>query len=90
MKKGMPRVGRSIQYGEETYLVTRQIPLTGKVATVSSKGEERLFSEEEWRVADPMPKAPGRKGQGRKGGGSPNSQSIDIWGTSDPDRVQEE
>jgi cell fate regulator YaaT (PSP1 superfamily) len=26
MKKGMPRVGRQIQFGGKTYLVTRQIP----------------------------------------------------------------
>ena len=90
MKKGMPRVGRSIQYGEEMYLVTRQIALTGKVIAVSSKGEERVFSEEEWRAADPMPKSPGRKGQGRRVGGSPSPASIDIWGTGEPNLIEEE
>ena len=90
MKKGMPKVGRSIQYGEEMYLVTRQMALTGKVVTVSSKGEERVFSEEEWRAADPMPKSTSRKGQGRKGDVSSNPASIDIWGTGEPNQVQEE
>jgi cell fate regulator YaaT (PSP1 superfamily) len=81
MKKGMPRVGRSIQFEGKTYLVTRQIPLLGKVATVSSDGEERMFTEEEWRAADQMPKSTGgRKGQGKKGGGASRQASIDIWG----------
>lgn len=82
MKKGMPRVGRSIQFEGKKYLVTRQIPLLGKVAAVSG-GEERLFTEEEWQAADPLPKASGRKGQGKKGGGPARRQSIDIWGMHD-------
>ncbi len=78
MKKGMPRVGRSILFEGKTYHVTRQIPLLGKVATVSSEGEERMLSEEEWRAADPMPKSSGRKGQGKKGGGTSRQTSVDI------------
>jgi hypothetical protein len=46
-------------------------------------GEERLFTEEEWQAADPLPKTSGRKGQGKKGGGSGRRQSIDIWGMHD-------
>ena len=83
MKKGMPRVGRSIQFEDKTYLVTRQVPLTGKVIAVSSKGEERLFTEEEWRAADPLPKGLSRKGPSKKGGNSEKPVSIDIWGMGD-------
>jgi cell fate regulator YaaT (PSP1 superfamily) len=82
MKKGMPRVGRTIQFEGRKYLVTRQMPLLGKVAAVSG-GEERLFSEEEWQAADPLPKASSRKGQGKKGGGAGRQRSIDIWGMHD-------
>jgi cell fate regulator YaaT (PSP1 superfamily) len=80
MKKGMPRVGRSIQFEGKTYLVIRQVPLHGKVVAISSEGEERQFTEEEWRTADPMPKSTSaRKGHGKKG----RQASIDIWGTQD-------
>jgi hypothetical protein len=57
--------------------------LTGKVSAVSTEGEERLFTEEEWRAADPIPKIIGRKGQGKKGGGSSRPSTIDIWGIQD-------
>lgn len=87
MKKGMPRVGRSIQVEGKAFHVTRQIPLTGKVAAVSEKGEERLFCEEEWRAADQMPKISGRKGPGKKGG---RSAAIDIWGMGDLEDIQED
>jgi cell fate regulator YaaT (PSP1 superfamily) len=87
MKKGMPRVGRSIQFEGKTYLVIRQVPLLGKVVTVSSNGEERLFTEEEWRAADPMPKSAGRKG-GRKG--CCRQQTIDIWGIQRLDQELEQ
>ncbi len=90
MKKGMPRVGRSIQFEGKAYLVVRQVPLLGKVVTVSSEGEERSFTEEEWRAADPMPKMVGRKGSGRKGSGSSRQSSIDIWGTQDHEQDPEE
>ncbi len=78
MKKGMPRVGRQIQFEGKTYLVTRQIPLMGRI-TATCEGEERVFSEDEWQAADPiLPKPAGRKGQGKKGGNRP--PKIDIWG----------
>jgi len=81
MKKGMPRVGRAMQFEGKTYMVTRQVPLLGKVVGVSG-GEERLFTEEEWRAADPMPKSSGRKGPGKKSSGW-SKPSIDIWGVQD-------
>jgi cell fate regulator YaaT (PSP1 superfamily) len=90
MKKGMPRVGRSIQFEGKTYLVVRQVPLLGKVVTVSSEGVERSFNEEEWRAADPMPKIAGRKGSGRKGNGASRQPSIDIWGIHDHEQDTEE
>ncbi len=79
MKKGMPRVGRQIQFEGKTYQGSRLIPLQGKVAAVSSDGEERLFAEEEWRAADPIPKSTARKGPGKKSRGA----TIDIWGMQD-------
>jgi cell fate regulator YaaT (PSP1 superfamily) len=79
MKKGMPRVGRQIQFEGKTYQVTRLIPLLGKVAAVSTDGEERLFSEDEWRAADPIPKSTGRKGPNKKG----RRSTIDIWGVQE-------
>lgn len=79
MKKGMPRVGRQIQFEGKTYLVTRQIPLMGRI-TATCDGEERVFSEEEWQAADPiLPKPVGRKGPGKKGGAN-KPPKIDIWG----------
>ena len=87
MKKGMPRVGRSIQIEGKAFQVIRQIPLTGKVAAVSEKGEERLFSEDEWRAADQIPKSNVRKGPGKKGG---KAGSIDIWGMGDLDAIPED
>jgi len=86
MKKGMPRVGRQIQFEGKTYLVTRQIPLLGKIVA-NCEGEERILTEEEWRAADPIPKTPPRKGPGKKGPGNA-PKKIDIWGmpeTSDND-----
>lgn len=80
MKKGMPRVGRSMQFEGKNYQVVRQIPLLGKVVAVAADGEERLLTEEEWRAADAMPKNSGRKGHGKKGGASGHRQTIDIWG----------
>ena len=79
MKKGMPRVGRQIQFEGQIYQVSRLIPLLGKVAAVSADGEERLFAEEEWRAADPIPKSTGRKGPGKKS----RHTAIDIWGVQE-------
>lgn len=81
VKKGMPRVGRQIQFEGKTYQVSRQFPLLGKVAALSTEGEERMFTEEEWRAADPIPKISGRK-QGKRSGSSRRSK-IDIWGMQD-------
>jgi Uncharacterized homolog of PSP1 len=80
MKKGMPRVGRQIQFEGRIYQVSRLMPLLGKVTAVSSDGEERMFTEEEWRAADPIPKSAGRKGPGKKS----RHGATDIW------NVQEE
>jgi len=79
MKKGMPRVGRQIQFEGKTYQVSRLVPLLGKVVAIATDGEERVFSEEEWRAADPIPKSTGRKGPGKKG----RRSTIDIWGMQD-------
>ncbi|MCL1980180.1 MAG: hypothetical protein FWG62_03785 [Proteobacteria bacterium] len=81
MKKGMPRAGRQIQFEGRVYQVNRLIPLLGKVAAISPEGEERLFSEEEWRAADPIPKSTGRKGPVKK---SRRPASDIIGGQEEP------
>jgi cell fate regulator YaaT (PSP1 superfamily) len=81
VKKGMPRVGRQIQFDGKTYQVSRQFPLLGKVAAHSAEGEERMFTEEEWRAADPILKNSSRK-QGKRGNASRRT-NIDIWGMQD-------
>ncbi|WP_028585928.1 PSP1 domain-containing protein [Desulfogranum mediterraneum] len=75
VKKGMPRVGRSLRYEGEVYKIIRQVPLTGTLLALNSDGEERVFVEDEWRAAEILQKAPARKGQGRKGApGSPSKK----------------
>lgn len=81
MKKGMPKVGRQIQFDGKSYLVIRQMPLIGKVVAICN-GEERLFTEDEWRAADPIPQITSRKGAGKKGGPT-STPKIDIWGIQD-------
>ncbi|NLX18993.1 MAG: hypothetical protein GXY53_06895 [Desulfobulbus sp.] len=66
MKKGMPRVGRQIEFEGTVYQVTRLIPLLGQVAAISSQGEERVFTEDQWRSADPVLKAVTRKTAGKR------------------------
>lgn len=56
MKKGMPRIGRSIRFEESNYRVIRLLPLQGSVLTIGEDGEERILSEEEWRKARPVQK----------------------------------
>lgn len=75
MKKGMPRVGRQIEFEGTVYQVTRLIPLLGQVATISSQGEERVFTEEEWRSADPVLKTTTRKNIGKRG----KKMKADAW-----------
>lgn len=77
MKKGMPRVGRQLQFEGSVYQVNRLIPLLGKVAATSADGEERLFSEEEWRSAEPIVKPPVRK-PGKRGR-RPASEAENGW-----------
>ena len=83
MKKGMPRVGRQIQLEGRIYQVSRLLPLLGKVAAVSPEGEERLFSEEEWRAADPILKSAGLKGPGKRPWRATSDTAIDIWGVQE-------
>ncbi|NOQ47513.1 MAG: hypothetical protein GQ559_12785 [Desulfobulbaceae bacterium] len=61
MKKGMPRVGRSIRWQGVSYRVLRLMPLQGNVLAVSRDGEEKMFIEEEWRAAEPIHKGGLRK-----------------------------
>lgn len=65
MKKGMPRVGRSIRFEDATYRVVRLMPLQGSVLTIGEDGEERLLSEDEWQAAQPLQK-PRQKQKGKK------------------------
>ncbi len=74
MKKGMPRSGKYIRFDDEVYKVTRQIPLSGVVRAVNSQGEERNFSEDEWRRAEIVQKSHPRKGQGKQPAGKSSQQ----------------
>ena len=65
MKKGMPRIGRSLRFEDGVYRVIRLMPLQGSLLTVGENGEERILSEEEWRAAKPIQK-PRQKQKGRK------------------------
>jgi len=65
MKKGMPRVGRSIRFEDSVYRVVRLMALKGSVLTIGEDGEERVLSEEEWRAAQPVHK-PRQKHKGKK------------------------
>ncbi len=65
MKKGMPRVGRSLRFEDAVYRVVRLMPLQGSLLTVGEDGEERILSEEEWRAAKPLQK-PRQKQKGKK------------------------
>jgi cell fate regulator YaaT (PSP1 superfamily) len=61
VKKGMPRVGKLIRIGDEVYKVARQVPLGGEIIGISNQGEERVFSEEEWRSAEVVQKSHSRR-----------------------------
>ena len=61
MKQGMPRPGRTIRFEEKNYRVARQQPLQGTLLTVGEDGEERVFSEDEWRSAEVVQKQQRRK-----------------------------
>ncbi len=66
MKKGMPKVGRSISFDGRIYRVVRQLPLQGKLLVVGNDGEDRTLTEEEWRAAQPVHKKPQRQRKNRK------------------------
>ncbi len=66
MKKGMPRIGKLIKFENRTYRILRQNSLLGTLVGVSQDGEERVFNEEEWRMAEQIVKPGTRKGQGKK------------------------
>ena len=70
MKKGMPRVGRSLRFEDGVYRVVRLMPLQGSLLTVGEDGEERILTEEEWRAAKPLQK-PRQKQQKQKGKKNP-------------------
>lgn len=65
-KKGMPKIGKVFLFEGKNYQIVRQIPLSGKVLGVSSEGEERLFSEEDWRIMEAGSKSGPRKPAGKK------------------------
>ncbi len=68
MKKGMPKVGRSISFEGNTYRVVRQLPLQGNLLIVGNNGEDRVLTEEQWRAAQPAQrtKMPRRRSSNRK------------------------
>lgn len=66
MKKGMPKVGRSIRFEEKTYRVVRQLPLQGNLMTIGEDGEDHILTEEQWRTAQPMQKQQRRRKNRKK------------------------
>jgi cell fate regulator YaaT (PSP1 superfamily) len=66
MKKGMPRLGRLIRLEDQQYKVIRLVPLSGTVIGLAENGEERIFTEDEWRQAEVIIKANPKKQGGRK------------------------
>jgi len=85
MKKGMPRIGRSIRFEGGIYRVVRLMPLKGNVLTIGEDGEERVLTEEEWRSARPVQKSrqrqknrkKNRKTQKKRGRPDKTSGSVD-------------
>ncbi|HEB70475.1 MAG TPA: hypothetical protein ENI88_12790 [Desulfobulbus sp.] len=65
MKKGMPRIGRSLRFEGAVYRVVRLLPLQGSLLTIGEDGEGRILTEEEWRAAQPLQK-PRQKQKGKK------------------------
>ena len=53
-RKGMPKPGRRIKIGHDTYKVKRQIPLQQTVVVTGQNGEERVLQQEEWQNATPV------------------------------------
>lgn len=51
IKKGMPRIGKTIVYEKTPYRVIRQMTLQGCIMAVSKNGEEIVLTEEQWRTA---------------------------------------
>jgi cell fate regulator YaaT (PSP1 superfamily) len=74
MKKGMPRVGRSICFEDAVYRVVRLMALKGSILTIGEDGVERVLSEEEWRAAKPVQK-PKQKQKGKKYPRKPQKKS---------------
>ncbi|MDH3346777.1 MAG: regulatory iron-sulfur-containing complex subunit RicT [Desulfobulbaceae bacterium] len=61
MKKGMPRIGKWVEFEGTSYRVMRHLPLHGKIAAQSKEGEEITFSEEQWREMGRIHRAASKK-----------------------------
>ena len=51
-RKGMPKVGRRLRIGDETYRVKRQIPLQQAIVVGKSDGDEKVLGRSEWSAAE--------------------------------------
>jgi cell fate regulator YaaT (PSP1 superfamily) len=61
IKKEMPRVGKFISIDGQVYKVIRIMAILGTVHAINQAGEEVVFSEEQWRAAEPVQlKAPAK------------------------------
>jgi cell fate regulator YaaT (PSP1 superfamily) len=74
MKKGMPRVGRSILFEGSEYRVVRLMALKGSVLAIGENGVERVLNEEEWRAAQLVQK-PRQKQKRKKTSRKPQKKS---------------
>jgi cell fate regulator YaaT (PSP1 superfamily) len=54
IKKEMPRVGKSISIDGKVYKVVRIMAILGTVHAIDEAGEEVVFTEEQWRTAEPV------------------------------------
>lgn len=51
-RKGMPKPGRRIRVGEDTYKVKRQNPLQQSLLVLTESGEEKILGHSEWQGAE--------------------------------------
>ena len=58
IKKEMPRVGKLISIDGTVYKVIRIMAILGTVHAIDPAGEEVVLTEEQWRAAEPVHRAP--------------------------------
>lgn len=67
-RKNMPKVGKRVKIGGETYMVRRQVILKNAILAENSAGEEVTLLEEEWCSFQPVKRQnPERKTERKRG-----------------------